>query len=66
MPGRRLTIDVVYDRGDAVNYQGCNGYVTALVLVDGLIWYEVRFKDEKGDVQSQLFQRFELEEGHAV
>lgn len=66
MAGRRLTIDIAYDRGDAVNWMGCNGYVVALIVLDGSVQYEVQFKDDNGQVSARIFQHFELEDGHKV
>jgi hypothetical protein len=64
MPGQRLTIDIAYDRGDAVNWLGCNGHVTALIVLDGSVQYEVQFLDRQGQACLGRFQHFELEEGH--
>ena len=66
MPGRRLTIDIAFDRGDAVNYQGCNGYVIAVVVLDGSIQYEVQLLDNNGNICTGRFQQFEISEGHTV
>ncbi len=64
MPGRRLTIDIAFDRGDAVNWMGCNGYVTALIVTDGAVLYEVEYMNRDGELAVYRFQHYELEEGH--
>jgi len=64
MPGRRLTLDIAFDRGDAVNWLGCNGHVIALIVLDGCVQYEVQFLDNQGQACLGRFQQFELEEGH--
>ncbi len=64
MPGRRLTIDIAYDRGDAVNWEGCNGHVTALIVTDGAVLYEVEFMGRDGNLYTHQFQHFQLEDGH--
>ncbi len=64
MPGRKLTIDVAYEYGDEVNYQGCNGAVIGVALRDGVVMYEVQFLDNNGNVVTQWFRVFEIDEGH--
>jgi hypothetical protein len=66
MAAERVTIDVKYDRGDEVNWMGCNGHVVALVVTEGAVLYEVQFLDHQGAPCVGRFQYFELAKGHEI
>lgn len=66
MPARRLTIEVAFERGDAVNWLGCNGHAVALVVTNGCVLYEVQFLDPQGALCLWRFQHYELNEGHEI